>query len=44
MAKAFHIKGYHVKTTAEFLAYAKEVKERRIPALFDIDVRRNERC
>lgn len=44
LAKAFHIKGYHVKTTAEFLAYAKEVKERRIPALFDIDVRRNERC
>ncbi len=44
LARAFHIKGYRIKNAAEFEKYAKEVKARRIPALFDWKVGRNETC
>ena len=36
LAKAFNIKGYRVKTKSEFLKYAAEVNEKRIPAVFDL--------
>lgn len=41
LARAFHIKGRHVRTAEEFVKFTAEIKERRIPALLDMDIRRN---
>ena len=44
LAKAFHIKGYRIRTPEDFVKYVREVKECRMPALFDIVSGRKEEC
>lgn len=44
LARAYHIKGYRVKTTEEFIKCACEIQERRIPALIDVRIGRNAIC